>query len=154
MSLSQPRWLAAIGGALLAHVILIASAIAWVAVYSYLIAPGLEVSAYHAHARVSAPWVSLLVGIPVLFLLCLRIGRLAPLQARATTLALLAIYLCTDMFMLLATTPVELVPWGLVLANYGAKFAAGWLGGESAHGLRRDSLHEGSMGAGTIGTRR
>lgn len=132
MSVSQPRWLAAFCGALLTHIILIAAAIAWVAIYSYLIAPGLEVSAYHAHAKLSAPWVSLLVGIPVLFLLCVRVGRSAPAQARATTMALLAIYLGTDLTLLLATTPVDHVPWGMVIANCLAKWVAGWLGGLTA----------------------
>jgi hypothetical protein len=128
---SSPRWLAAVGGSLLAHAALIAAAIAWVAIYSYLIAPDKDVSAYQAHARQSGPWVSLVVGMPLFYFLCRWIGRQAPARARATIWALLAIYLALDLTLLVALARGEL-PMMMIVANYLAKVMAGLAGARAA----------------------
>jgi hypothetical protein len=87
---------------------------------------------YHAFAEASGPWVSTLLGIPVLFLLCRWLGRSAPARSRATALALLAILLGSDLAMILASAPIAEIPWHLVAISYLTKMAAGWWGALSA----------------------
>jgi hypothetical protein len=131
MGSKSARWGAAIGGAFLAQLVLIAATIAWVAFYSHVVAPGQQVSAYHAHAQQAGPWVSLLCGVPLFILLCRWIGRQQPQRALATTLALLTIYLLVDVAILLAAAGAEL-PIAMIIANYVAKVLAGIAGGRSA----------------------
>lgn len=63
----EAAWI--VGCWLLAHVVLIAGAVAWVALYSLVIAPGLPEEAYHAHAQVASPYVSIVLGGPVFWAL-------------------------------------------------------------------------------------
>ena len=53
--------------ALAAMVLNVAAAFLWVAIYSLLIAPGQDQTAYEAYAMRAAPWSSVIAGIPILF---------------------------------------------------------------------------------------
>jgi len=55
MTPSIEAWKKAIGGVVAAEVLLVAAAFLWVALYSHLIAPGQEVSAYRQYAQVASP---------------------------------------------------------------------------------------------------
>ena len=68
------RWGAALGGMLLAEVAQIAAAFAWVALYSYLIHPGETPAFYQRYAELAGPWVSVLAGTPIFYLVCRWIG--------------------------------------------------------------------------------
>jgi len=57
-----------IGLAILTMIILVIISFLEVAVYSYLINPGHEVSVYEAHANSSAPYISAIFGFIVFFL--------------------------------------------------------------------------------------
>ncbi len=85
------KWARAAGGALLAQTAQIAAAFGWVAIYSYLIAPGQPVSTYQAHAQVSGPWVSILAGAPIFYAASRWIAR-----SRPTALALFGIFVLID----------------------------------------------------------
>lgn len=132
MSSRSPRVLAALGGAVLAHIALIASSIACVAAYSHLVAPGLSMDRYRAFAEASGPWVSTLIGIPVFYLLCRWQGRVSPEKSQATAVLLLASYIGSDLAILVAYAPVSEVPWHLVALSYLSKVAAGWWGAQAA----------------------
>ncbi len=121
------HWGRAIGGAAIAEASVIAAAIAWVAVYSYAINPGQPVSAYQAHAQASSPWVSILVGVPVFYLISRYIARAVP-----TAIALFVIVLVVDAVILVASTPLTEIPAGLVLLSYTTKLAASYFGGLQA----------------------
>jgi len=128
--LHRPHWPRVVGAILLAQVMLIAGAVAWVAIYSYLIAPGQPIAAYQAHAQVSGPWVSLVLGIPVFFGLARWLARHRPAAARASAIALGGGYLVVDLAILLAAAQSE-IPWGMVAANYVVKLTAAWVGATS-----------------------
>jgi hypothetical protein len=64
-----------IGGALLLHVIMIMLAVAWVAFYSYVLAPGHDRIFYEAYAGRSGPVVSVVAGAPVFFLFAWWLAR-------------------------------------------------------------------------------
>ena len=57
-----------IGLALLTMITLVIISILEVAVYSYLINPGQDVSVYDAHAEISAPYISCIFGFIIFFL--------------------------------------------------------------------------------------
>ncbi|MCC7002014.1 MAG: hypothetical protein IT357_07650 [Gemmatimonadaceae bacterium] len=127
----RPHWPRVLGAILIAQVMLIAGAVAWVAIYSYLIAPGQSIAAYQAHAQVSGPWVSLVLGIPVFFGLGRWLARHRPEAARASAIALGVGYVVVDLAILLAAAQGE-IPWGMVAANYVVKLSAAWFGAMSA----------------------
>lgn len=122
-----PSWPRVLAAVLVAQVALVGASIAWVAVYSHLIAPDQPMAAYHAHAQASGPWVSLLVGLPVFYLLGAWLARHRPPAARASAVALAICYIGFDFALLLALAPGA-IPWLLVVANYAAKAAATWVG--------------------------
>ena len=91
MTNTSIRWGLAVVATLLAEITLIALSIICVAVYSYAIHTGETQEFYDAFAMVSGPWVSLLAGGPVFFLIARWIRRRAPAAAQrsyATTISI------------------------------------------------------------------
>lgn len=80
---------------------MIALSIACVAVYSYTIRTGETQEFYNAFAQASAPWVSLLTGGPVFFLIARWIRRRAPSAALGTAMAMFGLYLAIEIAVLL-----------------------------------------------------
>ncbi|MDQ0463091.1 hypothetical protein QO010_000839 [Caulobacter ginsengisoli] len=127
MELSRVRWIYAVLGAVLAEVALIAAAILWVTLYSYVIRPGLTLADYQTYAEQASPWVSVIAGLPVFFLA----GRWA--RGRETAIALFAIYLLADLAILLSASP----PTTILLIGalgYLVKALGCWLGARSRGG--------------------
>lgn len=124
MNASSPiRWGRLAGALVLAEILLIGAAIAWVAIYSHALNPGQALAVYQAHAQASGPWVSISVGLPLFWAL----GRwLGWREGRV----LLGLYLALDAALLLAFAPAA-PPWLLVLLSYASKSAALWLGGRA-----------------------
>jgi len=122
MKLSAIRWGAAVAGALVAEIAMIAAAFAWVAIYSYLVHPGESPAFYQRYAEAASPWVALLAGVPIFYLVCRRIG------GRATALAVFAIYFCFDAPIVIFASNPPLPAWFVAL-NYLCKCSACYLGG-------------------------
>ena len=100
------RWGAALGGMLVAEVGQIAATFAWVAFYSYLVHPGETPAFYQRYAQVAGPWVSLLAGTPIFYLVCRWIGSRVPSRAWPTAMALFGLFVLVDgALMLSAGTP-------------------------------------------------
>jgi hypothetical protein len=95
------RWGLAVVAALLSHITLITLSIICVAVYSYAIHTGESQEFYNAFARTSGPWVSLIAGGPVFFLIARWIRRRAPYAALGTAMAMAAFYLAIEVIVLL-----------------------------------------------------
>jgi hypothetical protein len=130
------RWPAAVGGFVLAEVALIASAFGWVFLYSALVHPGESQEFYERYAQVASPWVSLVAGAPIFFVLCRWIGAQAPARAWPTALALFGLFVLVDLALVVAvaagggsSSPGLL---GFVAASHLSKFAASHLGARSA----------------------
>ncbi|MBL8096402.1 MAG: hypothetical protein JNL73_19645 [Anaerolineales bacterium] len=124
MSLRHIHWVRAIGGAIVAEVLLIASAFVWVAIYSYLINPNQPLAVYEQHALDSGPWVSILVGIPLFYAVARWIARNRP-----TALSLCVIVLVFDASVLLLTAGTAFLPLWIVALSYSSKLIAVWFGG-------------------------
>ena len=134
MKLQDIRWAAALGGTLLALVVLVAAAFAWVAIYSYLVHPGESPAFYQRYAVRASPWVSLVMGFPVFYLVCRWIGSRSPSRAWPTAMGIFAIYLLIDLPLTLfggdnpSVTPLYLI------VNLLLKFLGAHFGGRSAAG--------------------
>ena len=126
MNLKHIHWGRALGGALLAEGLLIGSAFAWVAIYSYWLNPGQPLAVYEQYAQVSSPWVSILAGIPIFYALSRWLARNWP-----TALALFILVMVVDM-LLLATASNGQLPLGLVAASHLSKLLACYLGTRSS----------------------
>lgn len=83
-----------LGATLLVLIINVALSVLWVAVYSYLIEPGHDAAFYEAYAQRSAPYSSIIVGMPLVYLFGRWVGRWgrreAPLRNALTLWALYA----------------------------------------------------------------
>jgi len=122
------RWGRAIGSAVLAEALQVAAAVGWVAIYSYLIAPGLPVAAYQRYAQASGPWVSIVAGFPIFYAVARWVAR-----AHATALAMFAGFVALDVgLVLLAPDPVSSDMLPLFGASYLTKLVACYLGGRHA----------------------
>jgi hypothetical protein len=136
MRLRDIRWGASLGGMLVAEVAQIAAAFAWVALHSYFVHPGETPAFYQRYAQVAAPWVSLLAGTPIFYLVCRWIGSRIPSRAWPTAMALFGLFVLVDLALILAAgTPSPRI-LGFVAASYLLKLLACHLGARSV--VRRE----------------
>lgn len=135
MNFRSARWGAALAGVLIAEIIMIAAAFAWVAIYSHLIHPGEALSFYQQYAALASPWVSLVVGVPTFYLICRRIGRKTPESSLPTAMVFFGFYLVIDLSLFLVAGTGTLSALFVVL-NYSFKFGACYRGGKDADTAR------------------
>jgi hypothetical protein len=132
MSTTSIRWGLALGTALLAQVSLIVISVLCVAVYSYAIHTGETQAFYNAFAMRSGPWISLIAGGPVFFLIARWIRRRAGAAAFSTAMAQLGLYFAIEatVFLLWSGEKPEIpaASWALVIAASLIKVAAAWIG--------------------------
>jgi hypothetical protein len=128
MKLTAIRWGLAVVATLLAEIMLIALSILCVAVYSYTIHTGESQEFYNAFARASGPWVSLVAGGPVFFLIARWIRRRAPAAAFATAMAMVGLYLTIEVVVLLLWQGDTSGAIPFLIAGLLLKAAGAWLG--------------------------
>ena len=115
------------------EIALIASAVAWVAVYSYLINPGHDSTYYQNYAQFSSPIVSVTVGIPLMFFACRWAGRKAGTRAVAMALCVWLIMVTIDLLLVLVGGITAYV--GVMMAiSHTTKLLAAYFGGKAALG--------------------
>lgn len=113
------------------EIALILSAVAWVAIYSYLINPGHDLVYYQNHAQFASPIVSVVVGIPYLFFTCRWIGRKAGTHALAMCLWVWFILFVIDMLLTFLGGP-NAYNWAMVAISHATKMPAAYLSGRAA----------------------
>lgn len=121
------HWGRAVFGTIIAEVAIIAAAFAWVAIYSYLINPGQPVSSYEAYAAVASPWVSIIAGIPIFYLVSYFIARTS-----ATALLLYGLFLLIDLSLFLLVDTQAPLPLLQIILSHLSKLAASYFGGKRA----------------------
>ena len=132
MRMKDIRWGAALGGMVLAEFGQIIATVAWVVFYSYVVHPGETAAFYERHAQEAGPWVSLLAGTQIFYLICRWIGSRVPSRAWATAMALFGLFVLVDFALILsAGTPSPRI-LGFVAVSYLLKLLACHLGGRSA----------------------
>lgn len=108
----------------------VACAFLWVAIYSWLIAPGQSEAAYEAYAMRISPWSSVIAGMPILFGAGWLLARWHGGGWRTGICAGLA-YAVLDFAILLAAG-VLVSMFGIVAVSLSTKIAAAALGGAAA----------------------
>jgi len=140
-SVERNRWWLIVPTALVVLIINVAIHVLYMVVYSYVIDPGHEEAYYHAYARLSAPYSSIVAGIPVMFLAGRWIGKRFPKEngVKAAVLVWL-VYFLIDIAVLFMTGALAGVAL-LFVISFITKFAAVFLGGLSAQ--KRGALRTG-----------
>jgi hypothetical protein len=128
MTNTSIRWGLAAVATLVAEIALIALSIICVAVYSYTIHTGETQEFYEAFARVSGPWVSLITGGPVFFLIARWIRRRAGSRAFATVMAMAALYLTIEIAVLLLWPGDTSGALPFLIGGFVLKVVGAWLG--------------------------
>ena len=131
MTDSSIRWGLATIATLFAEITLIALSIVCVAIYSYTIHTGETQEFYSAFARASGPWISLIAGGPVFYVIARWIRRRAPAAALGTAMAMFGLYLAIEVVILVlwpgdASTILAMLP--LIIGGFVLKLAGAWLG--------------------------
>jgi hypothetical protein len=113
------------------EIALIISAIAWVAIYSYLINPGHDAVYYQNHAQFASPIVSVVVGMPYLFFACRWVGRKAGTRAVAMCLSIWLILFLIDVLLILLGGLTAYIG-AMVVISHATKMLAAYFGGRAA----------------------
>ena len=113
------------------EIALVLSAVAWVAIYSYLINPGHDLLYYQKHAEFASPIVSVAVGIPDLFFACRWVGRKAGTRAVATCLLVWFILFIIDVLLILVAG-LDAYGGAMVAISHVTKMLAAYFGGKAA----------------------
>jgi hypothetical protein len=134
MRMRDIRWGAALGGMLVAEVGQIAATFAWVALYSYLVHPGETPAFYQHYAERSGPWVSVLAGTPIFYLVCRWIGSRNPARAWRTAMALFGFFLLLDGALMFSAGALSQRLLGFMAAGYLLKLVACHVAGRKVAG--------------------
>ena len=130
---NKTPWLKLIGWPVLIHIILIALSFLEVFIYAMLINPGMEESFYEKHAELTAPYVSIIFGVALFFLVAKRLTKTNPDKWLVIALVLPFVYIALDLLMLL---PYD-VNWGenflVLVASFGSKIIAAFIGAKTAN---------------------
>ena len=113
------------------EIALVLSAVAWVAIYSYLIDPGHDPAYYQNHAQFASAIVSVVVGMPYLFFACRWVGRKAGSRAVAMGLWVWFILFIIDV-LLLSLGGATAYIWGMAAISHVTKMLAAYFGGKTA----------------------
>lgn len=100
--------------------------------YSYLFNPGQDAPHYQAHAKLSAPYSSIIVGMPLMFLVCRLVGRkFAPQSSVIAALLVWLVYFLIDITVLVFAGELRNMAT-LFAISFATKLAAAYLGGLAA----------------------
>ena len=131
MTIGRLAWI--IGAAILVLAINVGVSILYIAIYSYLINPGHDEHYYQEYASMAAPYSSIVAGMPLMFLICWRVGSWweADFAVKATILVWL-VYAVIDVLVLVAVGMSKGVPTRLIVLtaiSLITKLAASYFGG-------------------------
>ena len=124
-------WGWVVGTAVGLEVAMIVLAVAWVAIYSYLIHPGEEPAYYQNYAQKSSPVVSVVLGMPLWYLAFRWVGRKAGTRAVAMSVWAWFILVLIE-FPLYLMSELTAYEWMMVSISLSTKLLAAYLGGRAA----------------------
>jgi hypothetical protein len=124
-------WGWVVGTAVGLEVALIVLAVAWVAIYSYLIHPGEEPAYYQNYAQKSSPVVAVVLGMPLWYFACRWVGRKAGTRAVAMCVWAWFILFLIELPLYLLSE-LQAYDWMMVAISHSTKLIAAYLGGRAA----------------------
>ncbi len=132
VSTTKNRWVWIIPAAIAVLIVNVAIHVLYMVAYSYVIDPGRDMEHYQAHAELSAPYSSIVVGMPLMFFAGRWIAR--KFGARwSLTAALLVwlVYFLIDITIIILVGEVSRMAL-LLTISFSTKFVAAYLGGLAA----------------------
>jgi len=130
--MEKNRWWLAIPIALSVMVANISISVLYMGVYSFLIDPGHDQAYYQAHAQASAPYSSIIAGMPLMFLAGRWIGYKFPKDNSVkAALAVWLVYFLIDLTIVAAAGALGGIAF-LFSISFVTKLAAAYFGGVSA----------------------
>lgn len=134
-SMKKTRWVWIIPSAIAVMIINVAIHVLYMVVYSYFINPGHDAAYYQAHAQVSAPYSSIVVGMPLMFLACRWIGRKFTSRFVITAALLVwLVYFLIDLTVLIFAGELSRLAL-LFTISFVTKLAGAYFGGLAARKL-------------------
>ncbi len=113
-----------IGIAVLSMITLVSISIFEVAIYAYLVDPGHEEIYYQQHAKVSAPWISIVFGFPLFFLVVRLLRKKLGSKLKAFVILYPLCYQVIDVLIVAASGGVDWASFvWLMLLAFTAKVA-------------------------------
>lgn len=132
--MEKNRWWLAIPFALGVMILNVLISVLYVAFYSYLLDPGHDAAYYQEYAQASAPYSSIVAGIPLMFLAGRWIGNKFPKQNSVkAALSVWLVYFLIDLTVIAAAGALAGIAI-LFIISFVTKFAAAYFGGLSAQG--------------------
>jgi hypothetical protein len=131
-STPKSRWLLIVPAAIVVLIGNVGIHILYMVIYSYLINPGRDMAHYQAHAEFSAPYSSIVVGFPLMFLVCRWVGKKFAAESSVTA----ALLICLVYFLIDMTVVVLAGGFGglvlILVISHATKFVAAYFGGLAA----------------------
>ena len=126
------RWWLVVPTALVVMILNVALHVLYMVVYSFVINPGHEAAFYQTHAEYTAPYSSVIAGIPLMFLAGRWIGGKVEEgnSARAGFFVWLVYFLIDITVVIIAGAFTGLAL--ILIVSYTTKLAAAYLGGRTA----------------------
>jgi hypothetical protein len=138
-SMKKNGWVWIIPAAIAVMIINVAIHILYMVAYSYVINPGHDVAHYQAHARVSAPYSSIVIGMPLMFLACRWIGsKFAARFVITAALLVWLVYFLIDITVLMFAGELSRLALFFII-SFVTKLAAAYFGGLAARKLVVDA---------------
>ncbi len=109
------------------HVILIALTILEVFIYSTFINTGQDISVYEQHAQHSGPYVGIIAGFILIYLVAIRLKGKIENSERLICFGLPIGYILSDILLLIVSGTEWLSNWTIFSISYGTKLLAGYL---------------------------
>jgi hypothetical protein len=129
---TKDRWLLIAPAAIAVLILNVGIHILYMVIYSYLINPGQDAAHYQAHAQLSAPYSSIVVGMPLMFLVCRWVSRkFAARFSLPAALLVWLVYFLIDITVLIFAGELFSLAW-LFIISFVTKFAAAFAGGLAA----------------------
>lgn len=130
--MEKNRWWLAIPFALGVMVLNVLMHVLYMVIYSFLIDPGHDEAYYQAYAELSAPYSSIIAGMPLMFLAGRWIGTKFPKGNRVKAALLVwLVYFLIDLAIVAAVGALVQIAL-LFIISFTTKLAAAYLGGLSA----------------------
>ena len=130
-------WLKLVGWAFLTHIILFSLSYLEVFLYSILINPGQQQAVYEQHALVSAPYVAIILGIPLFYLVARWLAKgYAGLELQIG-IWLAILYIILDLIILIPLQVDWSAHWWIFLLSFLTKLGAAYWGARSMVGVRK-----------------
>lgn len=118
----------------LVHVILIALTFLEVFIYSALINSGQDIQFYEQHAEVSGPYIGILVGFPLVYLMVKSLLKKNPASQKLIGFGLPLGYIFLDVIMVVLSGVVFLPYLWTFAVSYLTKLLAGYLAMKTTKG--------------------